>query len=74
MDYPETNVDDDEFMSSDEMSIDVEITTLPTDLQSLIFEFQYKSRVKSEGRQDASVVHAAPASARAQQILADQNH
>ena len=45
MDYPEAIVDDDEFMSSDEMSIDVEITTLPTELQSLIFEFQYKSRV-----------------------------
>ena len=43
MDYPETIVDDDEFMSSDEMSIDVEIATLPTELQSLIFEFQYKS-------------------------------
>ena len=39
-------VDDDEFMSSDERSIDVEITTLPTELQSLMFEFQYKSRVK----------------------------
>ena len=39
-------VDDDEFMSSDEMSIDVEIKTLPTELQPLIFEFQYKSRIK----------------------------
>ena len=46
MDYPEAIVDDDEFMSSDEMSIDVEIATLPTELQSLIFEFQYTSRVK----------------------------
>ena len=46
MDYPEAIVDDDEFMSSDEMSIDVEIKTLPTELRSLIFEFQYKSRVK----------------------------
>ena len=46
MDYPEAIVDDDEFMSSDEMSIDVEIKTLPTEPQSLIFEFQYKSRVK----------------------------
>ena len=46
MDYPEAIVDDDEFMSSDEMSIDVEITTLPTELQTLMFEFQYKSRLK----------------------------
>ena len=39
-------LDDDEFMSIDEMTIDVEITTLPTDLQMLIFQFQYQSRVK----------------------------
>ena len=39
-------VDDDEFMSSDEMTIDVEITTLPTDLQMPILQFQYQSRVK----------------------------
>ena len=46
MDSPEAIVDDDEFMSNDEMCIDVEIATLPTERQSLIFEFQYKSRVK----------------------------
>ena len=63
MDYPEAIVDDDEFMSSDEMSIDVEITTLPTELQSLIFDFSTRAESKSEGRQDASVVHAAPAPA-----------
>ena len=39
-------VDDDEFMSSDEMTIDVEITTLPTELQMLIHQIQYQSRVK----------------------------
>ena len=40
------SVDDEEFMSSDEMTIDVEITTLPTDLQMLIHQFQYQSRVE----------------------------
>ena len=39
-------VDDDEFMSSDEMTIDVEVTTLPTELRILIRQFQYQSRVK----------------------------
>ena len=39
-------VDDDDLLSSDEMTIIVGITTLPTDLQMLIFQIQYQSRVK----------------------------
>ena len=46
----ETYSDDEELMSSDEISdglrLRSEVLHLPTDLQSLILEFQYQSRVK----------------------------
>ena len=50
----ETYSDDDEFMSSDDMSDELrlrsEVLHLPTELQSLILEFQYKSQVRVRTR------------------------